>query len=1465
MTSNNYGPGVSRVLDPTGRSFLDVIFQEGKPPCDTEFDLLQDITNDWRRIHTLRGMPSGWLGNETSLPADFNTNPQFSNYFKFGRQRSGETQSIMWAAVNGFLVPVMGTHTGAPPGSPNDADTTNVITLDPPPSSSGDLRTDFAFLEVWVARISPNPSATNKPASSAVWKYGNVEGGFSFLSDDLVDPALGFETTQRTQLQYRIRVVKGVTGLSANPDGFDPTIKAQGTQAAPPPSGGYSFVNQRLNGDPGLWRAGDGTANTLGTVDGYVYAIPLCAVFRRNAAAWSGDPSPNLNGSFNRNPTATDRTGITTFTGVPTLSLGLTAIANEVLLTSTAHLPIPTTPAAPVLIKIGDELMSYQAIDTLNSKLTGVIRGLNGTVAETHPVGATIMPVSGRPDGLFADQIARTDILDLRHAVNPNGFDYEALLWSNMDKLFRGQLRANWKRSGGGTQGTFVHYQDKITTTGSVGLGVTKLDGPDGIRHVFSDAAVMEPVELIVRATGAALPADVSVSWSYPIQVDHTARAAIGSFTAGDVLSVPVSQFKIGLPGGDADQVRFVNDGVAAVTIRRDGQTTPISPTLYSVTPANPGPNDDLTITLLGGFPTVANTSLNDGTQLYITVNVMYGPGRGLSRRPDSIHSVAYITPSTDLLLQSQSTALGNIPTRIAWAPLWSKYRQTTYKNMIPVTSETYGDLGSKTVVLTPFRRVAWPAEFRTMDGTSVNVAPTSFLTGTVGSVLGIGSTFTDGSKNFSGSGVIVGDVLTIPSGAAAGTYVVTSAPGTTTLTVSPAFTGTASGIAYSISHAQDLMPLLKADGVTPKWASTDPLGMFSGTTEPTLSTKNIYVTLPRHMVPGWGEVRVPVLRSDTPSTTFAEGVNFMCLTKKGFTPFSDGDKNYVPYDNGGLTYATFATQNLTTLAPATYNTAFTYAGPGLQFAGIRLFTDTRGLGRQGLELPPFYGVARLFAVYEAADYRLHGGSAYSPTTRQLTGGGAKNLLRQDFQGPTFWIEIDSDGDSTFILNAETLDLSKSPNPIASFSAGNYVIEASIFGFDRGSFDTSKPFRLVMTRPTSSSLMRSQAASGTRSSNLGVLVAGPTGVLPGPAASTDNIVINYSRTPYQGDAWGTQANYVDTAYSAGAITTSAAYQVVSTKLNDQALTRPNQKALEVLASIAFETTLGTGRLSGDLPSNPATSTDVRAIGYEDMSVFPPTSSIDPRPKTLLGGFSTASSVELASTYHGMTDRLPIGALVRDKDFRGEHLGSSSTNPGPLMTFRSNGAPKMFSAPVQPPRPASPPPGPPPGPVPGEILEAPLANADTSCGAPGNILVHVDGEQGNYALLTNYRTTRGGSAFVASGDHPGGEVVVGHGRIQAMDGHTNVLSGQAFLVRNAVTNVGASEVSPGDELMMVIVTTAHRLSNGTAVDSFVAISTNGTMEGYSAADLYRIEGHPLTSNHVHMGVDPSTIVLSKNGG
>ena len=847
--SNNYGSGVSRVLDPTATQYLLTLWQEGKPPCDAELNLLQDIATDWRKKIVLRGTPSGWLGNDTNNLSSYITSPTWSNWFQFGRQRSGESQAVCWAVVNGWVVPVTGTRTGTPPGSPDNVDTWNKIALDPPPANAGDTRIDFVFLEVWLARVPPNPSTLNKPAASAVYRYGNVEGGASFITDDIQDPSLGFETTERIQLQYRIRVAKGIVGLTSVPDGFDPTqVFGQGGAGA---ATSYTFSNMRQTlGDPGLWRAGDGnSANALATVDGYSYAIPITAVFRRNSSTWNGDPSPNLNGGFNRNPVAVDRTGVLTFSTVPTLGSLLSSSSTSATLASASNIPLPATPATPVLIKIGDEYMTYTAIT--GTTLGGLTRAQNGTRAEAHASGSTITVVSGRPDGLFSDQVASSDILDLRHVVNPNGFDYEALLSQNLDKLLRGSLRANWKRSGAGPQGTFVNYQDKISaSTGA--LGVNTLDAPDGVRMIFSDAATMQIVETIIQPTGSSPPASVATTWSLEISANQTTRGlgnTPGTFGPGDIITFPVSSLKTGVSGGDADQIRWVYDSIQqAVTLRIDGQTDPVPLSLFNVvgsssvggtTPSTPGitavtnssglfkvatalphnlqtgqvvfisgvlgtpnangvwtitvvnnthftlnsstfagsytsggtvngpnltPNDDLLLILGASFPATSNL-------VYVTLNAMYGAGRGLSRRPNMINNVTFLSPSADLLLDPVGAPSSNYQTHTGWAPLWSKYRNKQYLRNVPVTSPTYADLGAKAIIVQPFRRIVWPGNFTTMDGTAANVNTTGDLVSSSTGATSGGTTFTDSSAPFSSG--MVGDALQITSGPQPGRYTI--------------------------------------------------------------------------------------------------------------------------------------------------------------------------------------------------------------------------------------------------------------------------------------------------------------------------------------------------------------------------------------------------------------------------------------------------------------------------------------------------------------------------------------------------------------------------------------------------------------------------------------------------------------------------------------------------------------------
>lgn len=962
-------------------------------------------------------------------------------------------------------------------------------------------------------------------------------------------------------------------------------------------------------------------------------------------------------------------------------------------------------------------------------------------------------------------------------------------------------------------------------------------------------------------------------------------------------------------------------------------------------------PSDDMLITFGTNFPTINSGATSGPTQLYLTLNIMYGPGRGLARRPDSIHSVSFINPASVLMLRPIGVPSSDQQTSVAWLPLWQKYRSFPYKNNVPAQAECFGDLGSKSIVVSPFRQITMPSTVTTIDGTIANpyvtqpisgvgftsyafsvqpghalfqdptqnfvaaginygdtliisggpllgrftivaVTPTvltistsvsppptpfpnmpytiehtvSLVVGDAGSVTLASLTLTDLTVNFSTAGVIVGDILFI-HGTYEARYTILSVTTTSVTVERPIFTGSGSisGVNYVVSHAQGLMPVNAANGTTPKWTTTDPYAVFSGSQQSSGqgNTKNIYITLPRDLAPGWGSFYVPLLAAD--NSPFAQGINFMSLSVEGAGPnFSDGDRDYVPYAfPGGNTFGTFGTYNFSTSAPAVYNT--TYGGAS-QYCGIRQFTDTRALGRQGLQLPPFYGIARLFAVYEANDYNVNG-SAYNSSTRAPKGSGATNLLRQNMNpgdGPTFWVELDVDGDSTFILNANAIDITRSPNAIATFSAGNYVVEASIFGFDRGSFDITKEFRLVLTNPDGANgggtgYNRKQAndnggpvglfagngryAAGTGTGpNVGFHVTGPTGVLPGPATQSDQLVINYSRTPYQGDAWGSQTNYIDISQNVGPLQSGTAYQITSNPLNQTALTRPNQKVFEVLASVGFATTLGTGRISGDAVINPI---GMRDVGYEDPTVYPPNSPVAPRPVTLVGSFFS-DFPEVGTEYLGATERLPLGSLFRDANFRGGTMGTEIL--APLVYFDQTGADSPASNLAV-----------------ATSLEQTEILLDTSTqatGAPSDILVQVDGEQNNYSLVVNFRTLRGGSVFTASGGHPGGEVVAQQPSMTAPDAHTNVVSGRAYLVRNYTTSVGASEVSPGSELMMLVVTNVERLVDPFQHPGFINIGTNGTGEGYAAADFYRIDGHPMVRDNVRLLINPSTFALSR---
>lgn len=305
MTTKNFGAGVSPYLDVDGRSFETTVYQQSKPVLDSELNQLQDIQQG-RARGVMQLAQSGWLGDI------LHSSDHASGIFLESWTENELAMPAMKALVNGWLIAVnntgpTGTDYTSPPGGGGD-DVLNLVAnrvdLGPPPSGAGARRTDIVILEVWRRLLSASPSTDGKSHTGRIWRNGNVKiaSGSDDLwlnyEDDILNAAVGAETTKRVQIQYRLRVIRGVD-LEAYPSGMsDPSVAAFSVpENADAPDGvatAFTYASRSVAGDGGLWRAGDGDPdNDLGTVDGYIYALPLVAVFRRNTTAFARDTNHN--------------------------------------------------------------------------------------------------------------------------------------------------------------------------------------------------------------------------------------------------------------------------------------------------------------------------------------------------------------------------------------------------------------------------------------------------------------------------------------------------------------------------------------------------------------------------------------------------------------------------------------------------------------------------------------------------------------------------------------------------------------------------------------------------------------------------------------------------------------------------------------------------------------------------------------------------------------------------------------------------------------------------------------------------------------------------------------------------------------------------------------------------------------------------------------------------------------------
>ena len=255
--------GFSRILSPMNRNFSMVAFQQAKPAMDSELNLSQQIQNK-ARADILRALLSPGLLSLTTIT-------------DVTDRRNALRISGAVANVNGWLVYLYGQ---------NRSDAMSDIVFPVAPNSGS--REDLAFVEVWFEEVAPAGSPEDDDEN--VYKYGGVASGT--LANDLLDSVAGAETTRRIQLRWNIRTVTDVN-FTSYPKGVDngDRVKAR--------AGAQSDTNYTFGSvGNGLYRAGDGSeaaCSTLKCVDGYVYALPLFQVHRRNQTAY--DATDNKEGA----------------------------------------------------------------------------------------------------------------------------------------------------------------------------------------------------------------------------------------------------------------------------------------------------------------------------------------------------------------------------------------------------------------------------------------------------------------------------------------------------------------------------------------------------------------------------------------------------------------------------------------------------------------------------------------------------------------------------------------------------------------------------------------------------------------------------------------------------------------------------------------------------------------------------------------------------------------------------------------------------------------------------------------------------------------------------------------------------------------------------------------------------------------------------------------------------------------
>lgn len=1410
--SEFFGDGASRTLSAGARSFVNVVWQRGAPPLDSELNLVGQISAEIQRSFVTSTTPSGWVARGASHEDDFEFDPQASNLFWFG---SGS--DCMWALVNGWAIPVTGTRS---------SDKRNAIHLPPPRSDVSESDVNFVFLEVWQAAVSPF-GEENKPEQHLLYKYGNVEYGGVNVENDLVDPAIMMETTKRVQLQYRIRVVRDVDP-SQYLQGFGPSIRAQAGLSAPLSSvdPAYQFKNMGEElGDPGLWRAGtgNGEADPLNTVDGYVYAVPICFVFRRTSKNWS---LLQQHGATDRNPNMIDRSEATV---LPTVKI------TEALDSETLAIEVDTTQGATTfptrngLIQLGKEIVRYDSY--LGTTITLLARGERGTYATKHEVGTEVSFVTGHPLGLFSDQIVAQDVLDLRHIVTGMS-DYSSLLQRNFSRLVQGELATTWKKSHAmvkGRQHFQVDYVGAANNAPDYSIGS---DRPDGFRKVFSDAAALQANNILVLGDGATSRPDV-----FTLNPEATVyRREDDEWSLNDTVIIPLEQFRtsIPMPSPSNRKVRFVHpfeydesthcplkiwfgDYDASVNSYRSRGVRTLKSEMI-------GQNPDYMV--LGSVAEVEGV-LTQG------VGKVRPPLDDTLELRNNNNIVQYSPQEIDHLVEMGAWVLltSTSPGASSETNLVGAYRI--------VGGDGNGNLRVKTALgVNPSfdqetKERKWSIRLPQCTEQDEEVAITLVRNpGDNGSVVG-------GVQMF-----VSYDLLYHPSRGLSRvpqrSLYVENVAGTDEnyvreKTFRNVATSTQASVRRSAVTSMAKFPhhhnrrggdTVWADAYVDRGSKTlvyQPLrnanitlDIQNNPSESLTDVTNIFdtgagavdasVVLPAYIKPPLGRIDLPFVRERSSSNPAGYGINFLFASSTGSRNESLVSSRIV------FVYApSIATEDQ-------FGEYINLAGAGANINALvcRLYNKD---GIKGIELPPHYGISRLFAAHFLSEY--DGVSVLDAANFRVPSGVERlNLLRESDEGTFLHITEEN----TFVIPQEVLDpkyisledYGPCPPPGSNVSEQEIIFEAAAFFFDDWTSDFTRFYK------------RRQTSLGATHSIF----------INAPALAGDSVFVVSTRTPYQGSIYGTMPvsgddndalefiDYVPKRQTEQVVNILDLLEPLGAAAREE-----NEAELEVLATLPFATTLGTGIISGEVVSGSYTD-----IGYVDLGSYPYT-DIRVEERTVLsrahpstpGGQDVAPP--LAEALGGITERLPLGMIGGDYLFLGEGVGT--------------GYQRFWNPP---------------------------AGSDTVLDTNGSYVPLGHGKvvfsDGTSSLrykndVALYRTYRGG-VVKHSNKGPiaitGGRAVKDLSYIRDVDlkhlkMHGAVLFGIALLVRNTKEEATRNNVvtSYGGEIQMLVLTgiTLGKELDLTGdlqkefVDLLIKMHPRGEGEGYCAADRFRIGGRPLT--------------------